>query len=157
MYTKALISVVLVALAASTSAAPAPAATDAIIPGEFIADDSAPTLTLNATDAVTGGDEEWHTHDKRTPPIKLYFCNKQNWKGRCIEKQFTPGYCYNLGNAWNDQMASVGPELYGMCTLYETNYCRGKSVSVFNPGTPNLGAYGMSRRITSLKCFPWSP
>ncbi|KAK7540933.1 uncharacterized protein J3D65DRAFT_675117 [Phyllosticta citribraziliensis] len=154
MYTKALISVALVALAASVSAAPAPAA-DVVVPGDYITEDAAPALPLNTTDAVSG--EEQHTHDKRTPPIKLYFCDKQNWKGRCIEKQFTPGYCYNLGNAWNDQMASVGPELYGACTLYDTNYCRGKSVSIFNPGTPNLGAYGMGRRVTSLKCFPWSP
>ncbi|KAK8236447.1 hypothetical protein IWZ00DRAFT_493777 [Phyllosticta capitalensis] len=150
MFTKTLITIGLIALATSAAAAPAPAAA-AVVPEFVVQDPEGPAAPIAPVNTTT------HKHDKRTPPIKLYMCNKTNWRGRCVERQYTPNVCYNLGTAWNDQMLSAGPELYGACSLYETNYCRGKKVTVYNPGTGNLAAHGMGGKVTSIRCYPWSP
>jgi len=57
----------------------------------------------------------------------------------------------NLGNGFNDAISAAGPNT-GSCVLWEHAGCTGRSITVRNPGIPNLADVGFNDIASSYRC-----
>lgn len=88
----------------------------------------------------------------------VYMCKDINWGGQCQYLSLNgvnDGTCLGLGNNFDDQVSSFGPDPGLRCTLYSSWACNdGWTVtSVTNPGIRDLSVYGFNDVMSGFRCW----
>ncbi|KAG9097611.1 hypothetical protein FS749_005901 [Ceratobasidium sp. UAMH 11750] len=78
-----------------------------------------------------------------------YFCTDINFTGRCAYVSgFGSGQCVNVGQDFNDNVSSFGPDPGLTCNIFRDFDCRG---GITNPGFKNLADYS-NDSMSSFSC-----